>query len=180
MQYKINILLIIVAMARLTGGYGNGPAPVEKSVTRTTGRKVLRDTLYVFLKSDGNKNNHVDWIDFSTYIFSGFIRSGIPRDYLDSNGYTFVRIGLEKDTLAVVSDPGRRKVLDSRMISLYDFKDSLKASLDPRFIKKYRGIHLEPGFLDDPPRVVLVVLQKGDVYYLRRVTRLSYFFRPTD
>lgn len=173
MNMKSTILAIIIVLSALIGPAAEAmPAPSA-------------DTVFILAKNDSIRNNEVEeGIYAQGYTIYGFVRNGKPRDFIDSLGYLGINISLSKDTLAVYDEAVYAKILVKKTISLYDLRDSLKANLDLSYYRKHKPpIIYRPkdrAFVDASRHILVLVIPKKNVYYLRRIEYVNYFYMHSD
>jgi hypothetical protein len=143
------------------------------------------DTIFILLKNDNKfRNEIVEGVFAPGYSVYGFVRNGKPRDFLDSLGYLKISITLSKDTLAVYDQAVCVKKLTKKTISLYDLRDSLKANMDMNYYRKRRmNVVYRPedmAFQDPAKHILVLVIPKKNVCYLRRIEYMNYFYRQSD
>jgi hypothetical protein len=171
---KTTILTVLIIVTSNWKTLANGRVPINST-----------DTVFILLKNDDEINNEVwEGINASGYDIYGFMRDRKPRDFIDSLGYLRMSIHLSKDTLAVYKLAACEQSLSEKLISLYDLRDSLKAHMDLNYYRKHRPpipYRSEDRTLLDPQRHVLVlVIPKNDVCYLRRISNIDYFYKHGD
>ncbi|MCS3799027.1 hypothetical protein [Niastella sp. OAS944] len=170
---KSTILAIIIVLSALIAPAAEAmPAPYA-------------DTVFILLKNDSLRNNEInEGIYARGYTVYGFVRNGKPRDFIDSLGYFKISISLSKDTLAVYDEAVYAKRFAKKTISLYDLRDSLKANMDLGYYRKHRlAIIYRPEdrtFVDASRHMLVLVIPKKNVCYLRRIEYINYFYRQSD